>query len=167
MYFMRNIEINQKVKGSTHDFSWGALDVAETLGGRSGSGQKLLKLGLPFGAVLPLVTLGRQYRGDFRHRSRPDLLRRSGQQLWITLLEYRHHTVTHDLAEAGDRVVVDAVEKCLDERHQGLDRLVLLLQRLVFLVVDEPPKYGCSDFHCSALLSLGLECAIKPIWFDY
>ena len=166
MYLMINSEINQKVKGSAHDFLWGALDVAAMLGGRSGSGQELLKLGLPFGAVLPLVALGGQCRGDFRHRSRFDLLRWSGQQFRMPLLEHRNHAVTHDLAEAGDRVVVDAGEKCLDERHQSLDRLVLLLQRLVFLVVEEPPKYGGSDFHCSALLSPGLECAIRPIWSD-
>ena len=53
MYFMRNLIINQKVKGSAHDFSWGALDVVTTLGGRSGGDQEFLKLGLPLGAVEP------------------------------------------------------------------------------------------------------------------
>ena len=33
---MKNKRINQKVKGSTHDFSWGALDVAMTASIRSG-----------------------------------------------------------------------------------------------------------------------------------
>ena len=36
MYFMKDLRINQKVKGSTHDFSRGALDVATTNGVRSG-----------------------------------------------------------------------------------------------------------------------------------
>ena len=36
MYYMKNKRINQKVKGSTHDFSWGALDAA-TVSVRSGS----------------------------------------------------------------------------------------------------------------------------------
>ena len=36
MYFMKNLGINQKVKGSTRDLSRGALDVAATNGVRSG-----------------------------------------------------------------------------------------------------------------------------------
>ena len=143
MYFMRNIEINQKVKGSTHDFSWGALGVV-TASVRSVGSQELLELGLPPGTI---VSFGWQYLGDFRRRPRPDLLRGGGQQLWISLLERRNHAVAHNLAEAGDRAVFDAGEKRLGERHQSLDRFVLLLQQLMFLVVEEPPKYGGSDFH--------------------
>jgi len=154
---MKNIEINQKVKGSTHDFSWGALDVVAMIRVRSGGGQDLLELGPPLGAFLPLVPLGWKHLGDLGCCFGLDRLCGSSQQLRKPLLEDRNDAVTHHLAEAGNRIVVDAREERLDERHQSFDRLVLVRQRLVFLVVDEPPKHGGFDLHRSPpVLNFGM-----------
>ncbi len=114
---------------------------------RSGGCQELLELRLPPGAILPLISLGGQRRGDFCHRFRLDLLCGSGQQFRIPLLEYWNCTITHDLTEASNRVVVDARKERRDDGYKFRDGFVSLLQWLVFFVVDEPSKYGSFDFH--------------------